>query len=147
MPPITGTIEIARPPQDVFDYVTDLSRQGEWQAAVEDIKVETAGPTRVGTTAIQTRRVPGRKQTFPFEITEHDPPRRSSFRVTGGPVRPVGSITLTPLENGTRTRVDFRIEFHGHGLGILLLPLVRRDAARQVPGNLSALKTRLESTG
>jgi len=147
MAPITGTIEIARAPQDVFDYVTDLSRQGEWQAAIEDVKVETEGPTRVGTTAIQTRRVPGRKQTFPFEITEHDPPRRSSFRVTGGPVRPAGSISFTPLENGTRTRVDFQIEFRGHGLGVLLLPLVRRDAARQVPDNLSMLKARLESTG
>jgi len=145
MAPITGSIEIARPPQDVFDYVTDLSRQGEWQAAIVEVKVETEGPTRVGTKAIQTRRVPGRKQTFPFEITEHDPPRRTSFQVTGGPVRPVGSMTFTPLDGGTRPRVDFQIEFHGHGLGVLLLPLVRRDAARDVPLNMSALKARLES--
>jgi uncharacterized membrane protein len=143
--PITGTIEIARPAQDVFDYVTDLKRQSEWQEAIVSIEVETDGPTRVGTQAVETRRVPGGTRTFPFEMTEHDPPRRSSFQVTGGPVRPHGSITLTPLENGTRTQVDFRMEFVGHGLGVLLIPLAQRDAQRQVPKDLDALKRRLES--
>jgi uncharacterized membrane protein len=145
--PISGTIEIARPPQDVFDYVADLKRQGEWQEAIVSVEVETEGPTRVGTKAVETRRVPGGTRTFPFEMTEHDSPRRSSFQVTGGPVRPHGTITLTSLENGTRTRVDVQLEFAGHGLGVLLLPLVHRDARREVPKNLNALKQRLESNG
>jgi uncharacterized membrane protein len=147
MAPITGTIEIARPPQDVFDYVADLQRQGEWQAAIEKVEVETDGPTRVGTRAVQTRRVPGGSRSFPWEVTEHDSPRRTAFRVTDGPVRPQGSMNFTALDNGTRTRVDFRIEFAGHGLGVLLLPIVRRDARRDVPKNLAALKQRLESAG
>lgn len=147
MAPITGTIDIARPPQDVFDYVADLTRQGEWQAAIEKIEVETDGPTRVGTQATQTRRVPGGSRTFPYEVTAHEPPSRTAFRVTGGPVRPEGSMTFTPLDNGTRTRVDFQIEFHGHGLGVLLMPVVRRDARQDVPANLGALKQRLESAG
>jgi hypothetical protein len=54
-------------------------------------------------------------------------------------------MTFTPLDNGTRTRVDFQMEFVGHGLGVLLLPLVTRDARSQVPRDLSALKQRLES--
>jgi len=145
MVPITGTIEIARPPQAVFDYVTDLARQGEWQDAIISVDVETKGPTGVGTRASETRRVPGGKQTFPFELTEHDPPHRSSFQVTGGPVRPHGTMTFTPLENGARTRVEFEMELVGHGLGVLLLPLVNRDARRRVPQDLAALKQRLES--
>lgn len=146
MAPITGTIEIARPPQDVFDYVHDFERQKEWQAAIVEIEVVSQGPVGVGTKAVQTRRVPGGKRSFPYEVSEYDPPRRTGFRGTGGPVRPIGTMSFTPLEGGTRTRVDFQIEFHGHGLGVLLLPLVRRDAARDVPRNLSALKARLEST-
>ena len=31
MPPIVLTIEIARPPDEVFAYVTDPSRFPEWQ--------------------------------------------------------------------------------------------------------------------
>jgi uncharacterized membrane protein len=145
--PITGTIEIARPPQVVFDYVSDLERQTEWQASLEKVEVETDGPTRAGTRATQTRRVPGGSRSFPYEVTEHDPPRLTAFRVTGGPVRPNGSMRFTPLDNGTRTRVDFQIEFHGHGLGVLLAPLAARDTRREVPENLGALKQRLESAG
>ena len=81
-----------------------------------------------------------------FEVTEHDPPSRSSFQVTGGPVRPHGTVTFTPLDDGRRTRVDFTMEFVGHGLGKLLLPLVNRDARRLVPHDLEALKQRLESS-
>jgi uncharacterized protein YndB with AHSA1/START domain len=145
MAPITGSVEIARSPQDVFDYVTDIERQAEWQEAIVDVKVETEGPTRVGTRAVETRRVPGGTRTFPFEITEHDPPRRSGFQVKDGPVRPHGTITFTPLDEGARTRVDFEIEFEGHGLGALLLPIVNRDARKIVPNDLALLKQRLES--
>ncbi len=34
MPPIVSHIEIARPPDEVFSYVTDPSRFTEWQADV-----------------------------------------------------------------------------------------------------------------
>lgn len=146
MTPITGSIEIARPPQEVFDYVTDLARQGEWQAAIVSVEVETEGPTRVGTRAVVTRHVPGGTRAFPFEVTEHDPPQRSSFQVTDGPVRPHGTVTFTALDSGTRTKVDFEMEFAGHGLGVLILPLAQRDARSQVPKDLGALKQRLEST-
>jgi uncharacterized membrane protein len=142
---ITGTIEIARTPQDVFDYATDLVRQGEWQTGIVSVDIETDGPTGVGTRAVETRHVPGGTRTFPFEITEHEPPIRSSFRVTDGPVRPHGTLTFTALDDGARTRVDFEMEFVGHGMGTLLLPLVNRDARKQVPRDLAALKQRLES--
>ncbi len=148
MAPITGSIEIVRAPQDVFDYVTDIERQGEWQEAIVSVEVETEGPTRVGTKAVQTRHVPGATRSFPFEITEHEPPTRSSFQVTGGPVRPHGTITFAPLDDGARTRVDLEIEFKGHGLGgVLLLPIANRDARKEVPKNLARLKERLESAG
>ena len=65
--------------------------------------------------------------------------------MTGGPVRPEGTMTFTPLDGGTRTRVDFEMEFHGHGLGVLLLPIVNRDAKKLVPKDLALLKQRLES--
>jgi hypothetical protein len=31
MPPITSTIDVDRPADDVFAYATDLSRFSEWQ--------------------------------------------------------------------------------------------------------------------
>ena len=59
MTPITASIEIARPPEAVFAYIDDLSRHGEWQAQLREVKVETEGPTRVGSRAREKRKVPG----------------------------------------------------------------------------------------
>jgi len=144
MTPITASIEISRPPQDVFDYVNDLDRHTEWQSGLVSVEVESEGPTQKGTRARETRKVPGGKQSYQYEITEYDPPRVAGFQVLTGPVRPHGRVTLTPLDDGKRTRVDFTIEFAGHGLGKLLLPLVNRDARKTVPADLQALKERLE---
>ena len=145
MAPIVETVEIARSPQDVFAYIDQLDRHGEWQDQIVNVKVDTEGPTRVGTRATETRRVPGGPRQFTYEITEHDPPRRASFKVLNGPVRPVGSISVEPAGDGSRSRVTLELDFEGHGIGKLLLPLVRRDAAKQVPKDQARLKERLES--
>jgi uncharacterized membrane protein len=147
MAPITAAIEIDRTPQDVFAYAADLERQTEWQESLVSVKLETDGPTRVGTKAVDTRKVPGGTREFPFEMTEFDAPNRMSFQVTGGPVRPSGTMTFSPLDGGSRTKVEFTIEFKGHGLGVLLLPIVNRDARKLVPKDLEQLKARMESSG
>ena len=143
MAPIIESVEIARRPEDVFAYIDDLSRHGEWQEAIVNVDVETEGPTRVGTRATDTRRVPGGPRPVTYEITEHDPPRKASFRGVNGPVRPVGTITVEPVGNGSR--VTIRLELEGHGIGKLMAPLAMRQARKQVPKDQARLKERLES--
>src|SRR5947209_16726 len=87
---ITDSVEIDRRPEDVFAYLDQLERHGEWQEQIVSVRLESEGPTRVGTRATDTRKVPGGPREFTYEITEHDPPRRSSFRGLNGAVRPVG---------------------------------------------------------
>ncbi len=143
MTPITASIEIARPPEAVFAYIDDLSRHGEWQAQLREVKVETEGPTRVGSRAREKRKVPGGVREMTYEITEHDPPRRASFRGIDGPVRVVGTVTVSPLDGGSRLSLE--LDFEGHGLGKLLLPLVRSQARKEVPQDQQRLKERLEA--
>ena len=54
--------------------------------------------------------------------------------------------TFEPLEGGQRTRYSAQLDFEGHGLGVLLAPLVRRDAGRQLPDSLQRLKQKLEAS-
>jgi uncharacterized protein YndB with AHSA1/START domain len=48
MPPIVSSIDTARPPDEVFSYVSDPSRFAEWQADVVSVHVVAPGPPTVG---------------------------------------------------------------------------------------------------
>jgi len=145
MAPIVESVEVNRRPEEVFAYLDDLTRHKEWDDQIVETHVETDGPTRVGTRATDTRKTPMGKQKIAYEISEHDPPRRAAFRGVSGPVRPVGAVTVEPLDDGARSRVTIEIELVGHGIGKLLAPLANRDARKHVPENQAKLKERLES--
>ena len=54
-------------------------------------------------------------------------------------------LTVEPL-NETRSRLTISVDFDGHGIGKVLIPLlVRRQAQREMPSNLAMLKQRLEA--
>jgi hypothetical protein len=46
MAPIVSTVEIARPPEEVFAYATNLSRFSEWQEGVVLVPCSCAGTPR-----------------------------------------------------------------------------------------------------
>ncbi len=147
MAPITNTVEIARTPDDVFAYLTDISRFTEWQDAVVSAKPLDDGPMKAGSKATMTRRMGKREQTFTTELTDWNPPRSYAFRGIDGPVRPIGKGTLEPIGDGQRTRFTFSIDFEGHGIGKLLVPLVvKRQAKKEIVESHEALKNRLESS-
>jgi uncharacterized protein YndB with AHSA1/START domain len=142
---ITHSIEIARRPEDVFAYLDQHERHGEWQPTIVSSKVETGGPIRVGTRVHEIRKVGGREQDTSYEITEHEPSRKSSFRGTAGPVRPVGTVTVEPVGDGSSSRVNLEFNLVGHGFGVLIAPLARFQAKKEIPVAQEQLKARLES--
>jgi uncharacterized protein YndB with AHSA1/START domain len=141
---ITHSIEINRRPEEVFAYLDEHERHREWQDEIVSASVETEGPVRAGTRVRETRKAGGREQDTGYEITEHDPPRRSSFRGVAGPVRPVGTVTVEPIGDGSSSRVSIDFNLVGHGIGVLFAPLARMQAKRQIPRYQEQLKARLE---
>jgi uncharacterized protein YndB with AHSA1/START domain len=141
---IVESIEIARRPEDVFSYATDFSHFPEWQAGVATVRRESDAPLGVGSRAAVTRQAGPRKLARTEEITEFNPPRSWTVRGVGGPLTAIAKGTIEPLDNGERTRVTIALEFEAHGIGKSLLPLVRRQARRQLPRNEQRLKELLE---
>jgi hypothetical protein len=94
-----------------------------------------------------TRRVGPRKLPTTEEIVELSAPKAWTVRgVAGIPVRAIARGRIEPLDRGERSRVTIELEFEGHGIGKLLLPLViSRQARRQLPRDLWNLKERLEN--
>jgi hypothetical protein len=146
MAPISESIEINRKPEDVFAYLDDVRRHGEWQEQIVEVQPQGDEPMGVGKRVRETRRVPGGDRSMTYEITEHDPPRQSSFRVLDGPIRAVGTVSIEPLGDGSRSRLTITIDFQGHGLaGKVLLPVAKGQARKQIPKDQAKLKALLES--
>jgi uncharacterized protein YndB with AHSA1/START domain len=127
MTPIVSSVEIARPPTEVFEYLTDPSHLPEWQESV--VAVQGERPHTVGSTVIITRRVGRMERTMP-----------------SGPIRGGVHGTVEPVNDGERSRVTIAVDLHGHGIGKILMPLiVRRQVEKEMPRNMKKLKERLES--
>jgi uncharacterized protein YndB with AHSA1/START domain len=143
MAPIASSTEVARPVQETFAYVTDPTTMPEWQQGCGRLD---GPPAHVGSTCTTGRRIEGREREVITEIIEYNPPRRWADRGISGPIRAKVTVTIEPLAEGSRSRVTIEVDFTGHGIGKLLVPLiVRRQAASEMPENMRRLKQRLES--
>jgi uncharacterized protein YndB with AHSA1/START domain len=145
MQPIVTSAEIRRPAADVFAYATDPVRFSEWQKGVVDGHME--GPAdAAGARCMMTRRIGGANRTSTSELVHVDPPR--SWRVEGrdGPVRAAVDVLVEPVSDA-RSRLTITVDFTGHGIGKLLVPLlVRPEARKEMPDNMAALKQRMEAS-
>jgi uncharacterized protein YndB with AHSA1/START domain len=143
MPPIVSHIDIACPPAEVFGYATDPSRFADWQDDVVGVRLQGGRPLGVGSRFTTTRRVARVEFSYTQEITALDPPRSWAARGVDGPLRPSASITVEPLE-GIRSRVTFRLDFQGMGIGKLVPEVVRQLPLKGAPKSYQHLKERLE---
>ncbi len=145
MAPIISTIEIGRPPEEVFFYVIDPSRMHEWQQGMTSGGHMDGTPVHIGSRCTTRRKIGGTHREVVTEITEYDPPRRWADHGIDGPIRAVVSVDVEPLADQTRSRVTIALDFEGHGIGKLLVPvLVRPSARREMPSNMRNLKRQLE---
>jgi uncharacterized protein YndB with AHSA1/START domain len=144
--PIVSVIDIARPQDEVFSYVTDPSRFVEWQDGVVSGHTEGDAPAAVGTRCIMTRRIGGSERTMASEITEISPPRTWAIRGIDGPVRAAVKVTVEPRRDDQQSHVTISVDFTGHGFGKMLVPVVVRQAQKEVPESCLKLRQRLEGT-
>jgi len=144
MPPTTASIDINRPVDDVFAYVTDPSRFSEWQKGVVSGRMESTGTPGIGDRCLTTRHIGFTDRQDTSEVVRFDPPCQWGVRGLDGPIRAVVDVTVE-RQTDTNTRVTIAVDFEGHGIGRLIVPLlVRSQARREMPVNVTALKQRLE---
>ena len=145
MAPITTSTEIDRSAADVFGYATDPTRFNQWQNGVVDGHMDHPGSLQVGARCLTTRRIGGKNRSSTSTVTHVQPPRAWGVHGIDGPIRATVDVTVEPLGED-RSRLTIAVDFDGHGIGKILVPLVvRRQAAKEMPENLARLKDRLET--
>jgi uncharacterized protein YndB with AHSA1/START domain len=98
------TVEIARPPEEVFAFVTDPAKLSAWQDA-EEVQQLTDGPVRAGTRFREVHKIMGRRRVELTEVVECDPGRTFHIRVVEGP--PVDGRWEFAAAPGGGTRLTF----------------------------------------
>ncbi|WP_210588120.1 SRPBCC family protein [Streptomyces sp. GESEQ-35] len=139
------TIVVDRSPEEVWAYVIDPSHLPEWQESAVAAEQLEEGPMGVGSHVRVTRHVGSRDMPMTMEVTEFDPPRTWGMQGIDGPIRGHVHGEIAPLDEGRRSRVTMALDFEGHGIGKVLLPLVVRPQVRkELPRNELHLKEQLE---
>jgi hypothetical protein len=150
MPPIVTTAEIERSADEVFACATDPSLFSQWQKGVVDGHLENpagAGQTpAVGARCVTTRHIGGAIRPAISELVDIDPPRTWGVRGIDGPIRAAVDVLVEPVTEAS-SRLTISVDFIGHGIGKILVPLVvRREARKEMPGNVTALKRLIETS-
>ena len=127
------TIEIARTPEEVFAYLTDVSNLPAWQAGV---KSATLRDGRIE----ESRSLLGRDLRTTLEIVEQEEPRRFTLRALDSPVPFTVRHELEPVDGRTRLTVTADGDVPGFAAG-----LVARRAEKQFRKDFARLKQILES--
>jgi uncharacterized protein YndB with AHSA1/START domain len=150
MSAIVTSTEVELPAAEVFAYATDPTRFREWQKGVVDGHMDgpagNGGSPAVGAKCVTTRRIGGANRPGTAELVHIDPPRTWRVRGMDGPIRAAVDVLVEPLAD-SRSRLTISVNFTGHGIGKILVPLaVRRQARQEMPDNIAALKQNLEAS-
>jgi uncharacterized protein YndB with AHSA1/START domain len=135
------TVEIGRPLEEVFAFVTDPAGYPLWQPSLVSVEPHGRGPLRLGSEATEVRRFLGREMETTWTCVEHVPCRRSTIECADGPVPFRGTFELEPADAGTL--FTWTVETWG-AAARLGGPLAGLATKRELAANAGRLKELLE---
>ena len=138
----TFTREIARPPEDIFAFVTDFSNAPRWRHLVRRMEVIGNGPLREGARIAVTLDVMGKERQVVSEVSAFEPPRRIAHRNVASGVAGTFEYLFEPTPRGTK--LTFTCDVRPRGWMWLLLPLLIRSNRARYRDQLSALERAME---
>ena len=133
--PVTVTVEVARPREEVFDYVDVAANHERWMDHFfKDWRFE--GPPR-GVGAITKAQVdaPGAREQVTIEVVESVAPERivEEGENAHGKRRTRGIYRFAELDGG-RTRIEFELEWLKTPRSERLVPFLSRAFMRRANG-------------
>lgn len=134
----TNTLEIARPVDDVFDYLEDFTNVPQWNYWVERVEQISEGSIGAGTVFHQTRRDDEQR----YQLIAHERPHTLTVATLLGE-RPAftRSLRLKPQGEATSLIDTWQLD---SGVTPLLERIATRRVRQAVAVNLSCLKQLLE---
>lgn len=140
---IEASIDIQRPVEAVFAFVSDGRNNPQWQGASKEAQVTPDGPPTVGTRMKGVGSFLGVKLEPTAEITALEPNRSFSFKGTSGPLSIAGTFRFEAAGATTRLSSSFQVE--PGGLFKVAGPVFASQFKKQIDADLQRLKALLEA--
>ncbi len=144
---IRTDIEIAAPPEVVFEASIDLESWAKHIEAITKIEILTPGPIGIGTRFVETRMMFGREASEEMTISELVAPERFVLTAENHGTRYVSQHLFEPQGDGTKLTFAFSgvpVTFLARlfaPLGRVMMPSV----VKAIEGDLRDLKKAIES--
>ena len=136
------SVEIRRPVEEVFAYLTDPATAPEWNSAVLECRAEPPGPIRVGSKIHIVGRILGRRIESTNEVTELVA-NRKFVQKANSPFRLEATYLAEATTGGTKISVELVAE--PGGFFKVAEPVLGRMTKKQIEAQLDTMKELLEA--
>jgi carbon monoxide dehydrogenase subunit G len=138
-----SSTSIARPADEVFEFVSDLRNDPRWHTDIREALLTGDGPIKKGTTfAVRFKPFMGQSEGT-VTVSDYERPRRLVLQGKMGKMAPTLILSVEPQGEGSRfTR---RVEMEPPGMMRLMAPFMGGMFRKQNAGFVANLKRVLEA--
>jgi uncharacterized membrane protein len=145
MPVIDETVTIARPSNEVFDFLMLAENLPRWDTSMLECAQVGGGPVTVGTRYRGASKILGRRIEWTTEVVELVPGASATSRSVDGPLTFTVTYEVSGSPEGTTLRYRLAAESGlGGAFGRAMEPIVQRAQGKVVRANLGRLTGLLE---
>jgi len=140
VPSFSHSIDVSKPPSEVFPWLLEEDKVPQWTSDLERYDVD--GPLGVGTTVTQKLTLAG-GLALAMQITEYNPPNGAATAFETNGVKVTSAYVVEP--NGDSTRLTQTMDAKASGFTAkMLIPIVQGRLEGKLKSDLERLKTLLE---
>ena len=140
---ISATVDIGRPPREVFDYVMEVPHDSQWRTGVTEAAFTSEPPLGVGTTGFDRVEGNGREMVATWTVIEYQPGVLARWTLDTGPIRGTGGYICREAGDGTRFTLEAIVK--PAGWYRLMGPVFGMIGRKQNQADVEKLKTILET--
>jgi carbon monoxide dehydrogenase subunit G len=137
------TVEIPRPPEEVFPWLLEEDKVPRWTSHLESYTA-LEGALGTGSRVRQVLEVSGRRIDVELELTEYDPPSGAETRFSTNGIEVINAYALAPA--GAGTRLTQSVAAKPSGLTArLLVPVIQPRLEEKLTQDLERLRVELSA--
>jgi len=137
------TVEIPRPPEEVFPWLLEEDKVPRWTSHLESYTA-LDGALGSGSRVRQVLEVSGRRIDVELELTEYDPPTGAETRFSTNGIEVINAYALEPA--GAGTRLTQSVDAKPSGLTArMLVPVIQPRLEEKLTQDLERLRVELSA--